>query len=367
MNDKTAILALNFIPGLGNQLIKHLISITGNPEDALNSSVKTLKNIPGIGEKIILSIRNNREEAIEKALKEENNLIEFGGRYITYLDQDYPRRLKESYDYPVILFIKGDVNLSSQKVVSIVGTRKSTSYGKSITQEIIQYLSRFDALIVSGLAYGIDIESHTQALNHGLETVGVMASGLDHIYPPSHESTVAKMIKNKSGIMTEYPLGTEPERQQFPARNRIIAGMADAVIVVEAAERGGALITAFMANDNNREVFAVPGNLHSKYSEGCNLLIRNHKANILTKPEDIGYILNWDNESRKTLKIPFDELSEPERKVIEFLKENLMESHIDQIMINTELSHSFLSSTLLQLEIKGYITNLPGKRYRLHY
>lgn len=366
MNDNTAILALHFIPGLGNQIVKQLISFIGNPVEVLNSSVKTLKGVPGIGEKLILTIKENKEKAIEKALMEEESLHKCNAEYITYLDHDYPRRLKETYDYPIVLFKKGQFDLNPQKVVAIVGTRKATAYGKGITREIVKYLAQLDVQIISGLAYGIDIESHNQALHFEIPTIGVMASGLDNIYPPTHAYTVEKMI-SRGGIITEYSLGTTPEKQQFPARNRIIAGLSDTVIVVEAAERGGALITAFMANDNNREVFAVPGNLHSKYSEGCNLLIRNHKASILTKPEDISYIMNWDTERTGSLEIPFDNLTESEKLIINFLKENVTESHIDLIKSKTKLNHSLLSNTLLQLELKGYISNLPGNRYRIHY
>ena len=237
---------------------------------------------------------------------------------------------------------------------------------KKVVEEIIEGVKKYNPLIVSGLAYGIDIHAHKNALKNNLETIGVMASGIDIIYPRVHTKIVHQMM-DQGGIVTEFPIGAIPDAPNFPKRNRIIAGMADAVIVVEAAEKGGALITAELANGYNRDVLAVPGNLNSSFSEGCNKLIRNHKANILTNPDDIAYILGWpDTENKVRVVKDFSVLNSKEKKIIELLEKQPDGLMIDALSHSSEIPVGDIALLLLNLELGGWIISLPGKKYQLN-
>lgn len=365
MNEKAYQLALSFIPGIGDILIKQLISYIGSAEAVFSTSNSKLRKIPGIGEKIAESLKNT-ENYFRKAEEEYEKVQKAGGVILCYTDKDYPKKLKEINDAPCIVYYKGNGDLNNPKVISIVGTRSATSYGKRIVEEIISGVKDHNPLIVSGLAYGIDIHAHKTALNNGLETIGIMASGIDIIYPGIHRKIASQMIES-GGIMTEYLTETKPDAPHFPTRNRIIAGMADAVIVVEAAERGGALITAELANGYNREVFAVPGDLHSSYSEGCNKLIRNHKASILTNPKDIEYLLSWP-ESDQIPDEPVDltELNEQEKNIIRLLQSFTDGLMVDELSWKSQIPINQLASILLNLEFSGLIVSLPGKKYKLN-
>ena len=249
-------LSLNFIPGIGDFLIKQLVSYCGSAENVFTWPKGKLLKIPGVGEASAKAIIHQRpiqkaEEVLKRAEKE-------GVKILLHTDKEYPYRLKQINDAPAVLFVKGDVQLNASKVVAIVGTRKATEYGRSVTQKLIAGLKEHNALIISGLAYGIDIQAHKTALRLEIPTVGVMAGGINKIYPSVHKTTAFEMQKN-GGIITEHPFDVVPEPPKFPARNRIIAGLADAIVVIEAAEKGGALITAELSNDYNRDVFAVPG------------------------------------------------------------------------------------------------------------
>lgn len=360
-------IALGLVPGVGNALAKTLVSYCGSAEAVFKSKPHQLHKIPGIGSKISASIRN--QKVLENAEQEVIRCQQKGIQVLPYTDPDYPHRLKQIYDAPTVLFYKGNTNLNTQKIISIVGTRSATSYGREVIEDLMKGLAKHTPLIVSGLAYGIDIYAHRMALQHQLDTVGVMASGLDIIYPAAHKKTAMDMIA-QGGLVSELKPGIQPEAHQFPARNRIIAGMADATIVIEAAASGGALITANLANDYDREVFAVPGNLYQNYSQGCNQLIRNHKAHILTGIEHLEYIMNWDMENAPnaapTPVVPdMENMPEPEKKIIELLLNQAQGMLIDEISWKTQTPIYQLASLLLNLECNGLVKALPGKKYKL--
>lgn len=288
--ERISFLALHLVPGVGDFLIKQLVSYCGSAEEVFKQSKGKLLKIPGIGDITADAIhqgklRHKAEREFEKAARENTEILFF-------TDKAFPVRLRNIDDAPSMLYVKGNINLNQQKTVAIVGTRQATAYGKDQVERLVESLVPHQVLIVSGLAYGIDIHAHKLALQHGLQTVGVLGSGLDVIYPAAHLETARKMV-NQGGLITENPFGTQPDAHNFPARNRIIAGLCDALIVVEAAQKGGALITAEIANSYNKDVFAVPGNLGHTFSEGCNKLIKIHKANLFTSVKDLEYIMNW--------------------------------------------------------------------------
>ena len=269
-------------------------------------------------------------------------------------------------DGPIILFVQGNCDLNFERSVGIVGTRSATAYGKSITRKIIEDLLPYQPIIVSGLAYGIDIEAHRAALQVGLPTIAVMGSPLSQIYPAAHRKT-AEQLQETGILMSEYAPGSTMMPGNFPARNRIIAGLSDALIVVEAAEKGGALITAEIAYSYDKDVFAVPGNLQSPFSEGCNQLIRKMKAGIYTGPGDIAEALFWSKPGEEKVKRPSLDLSsrdEEETLILQLLLDN-GESEIDQISYQTEIPLGMLSSKLLSLEFEGIVKSLPGKKFKL--
>lgn len=358
-------IALSMIPGIGGVLARNLVAYTGNAESVFNEPLKNLVKIPGIGE--VNASRIKEKSILIKAEKE----VEFVERNQIsvhfYTDKNYPRRLKNCPDSPVILYSKGNSNPDEQKVISIVGTRNSTEYGKRITEELIgNFASRnHKILIVSGLAYGIDIIAHKAAIKHQLPTIGVLGHGLDKLYPSLHAETARKMLEN-GGLFTDFPGGTRIDPQNFIRRNRIIAGLADATLVVESAEKGGALITAEIANSYNRDVFAFPGRSDDMYSKGCNQLIRNNNANLIQGIEDIEYFMGWETSDKK---IPaqsqlFVELQPDEEKIVSLLR-GKREMFIDEISSEMGLPTSRVSALLLNMEFKNILTALPGKMYKL--
>ena len=271
-------------------------------------------------------------------------------------------------DCPMVLYTKGQVNLNPNRSVAIVGTRNATEYGKNITKKIIEDISPYHASIISGLAYGVDIEAHKTSLANNLSTIGVLGSSVDQIYPAIHKNTAAQMMENQGGLISEYPPGTVMHPSNFPKRNRIIAGLSDALIVVEAAKKGGALITAEIAYSYNREVFAVPGNLQSTYSEGCNNLIRTMKASIFTGLKDLEEALSWSKETNgvetKNKNESIQDLDSIEKKIYEILVES-KELEIDQLAFRMEIPLSILASKLLNMEFQGIIRAMPGKKYKV--
>lgn len=361
--ERISLLSLHFIPGLGDFLIKQLISYCGSAEQIYRTPKGKLLKIPGVGEVLASAIKNSNsiheaERELRIAEKEETEILFF-------TDKKYPQRLKSIEDAPSILYYKGNQNLNPVKSIGIVGTRQATEYGKAIVEKICRDLVPHEPLIVSGLAYGIDIQAHKQSLQYGLATLGVMGSGIDVIYPAAHKDTARKMI-SQGGLLTETPFGTKPDAHNFPARNRIIAGLCDALIVVEAAEKGGALITADIANSYNKDVFAVPGNVDSQYSAGCNKLIKTNRANLFNSVKDLEYIMNWSIGSPiKSSSIDLSSFEPEEQLVIQILKAGKRPFMVDELSIRTSLHPSKLASLLLTLEFKNAIKALPGKLFSL--
>ncbi len=365
-NDKLYQIALTLIPKIGDVLVRQLISYCGSAEEAFKTPIPKLLKIPNIGRIIAQNMQNksvleNAWKIIQEADKQEVELL-------FYTDKKYPNRLKQLYDSPVLLYYKGKADLNFQKTVAIVGTRQATEYGKHTTEHIIQELSSYNPLIVSGLAYGIDIIAHKSCLKNNVPTVGVMASGIDLIYPYQHKNTSIQM-QEMGGILTEQTFGIQPDPRFFPQRNRIIAGMADVTIVVEAAVKGGALITAEYANNYHRDVFAVPGQIGKSFSEGCNKLIKENRAQIFTSIKDVVEALNWDmaghekNKSQIT-EVDLSNLTEEESSVMALLHKN-QEMHIDDMAWQSQIHVAKLSSLLLNLEFQGHIKSLVGKKYRI--
>ncbi len=363
-------LALHLMEGIGGVKARQLISYCGSSEAVFKLPKGKLMKIPQIGERIASSLQEasllkTAEQEIEKTHKQ-------GIHILSYHQPEYPQRLKQTYDAPLVLFAKGDAKLNPSRSVAIVGTREATEYGKAVTEEIVSELRKYQPLIVSGLAYGIDIAAHRACIKYNLPTVGVMASGIDTIYPAAHKKTTEQMLQQEGAILTENKLGTKPDAMRFPARNRVIAGMADVIIVVEAKAKGGALITADIANDYNREVMAVPGNLHKDTSEGCNNLIKQHKAHIFTSIKDLENLLNWADDSHimtaKQVRLHFDksELSPIEQKIIATLEvKDEQALPIDELSWQIEAPIQEVNAAVLNLEILGLIKSLPGKKYSL--
>jgi DNA processing protein len=320
--------------------------------------------IPGVGAISAEAIKNGNtfhdaEKELKKAEREDVEII-------LYIDKKYPLRLKTIEDAPALLYYKGNQNLNVPKTVGIVGTRQATEYGKEMVERICQELAPHKALIISGLAYGIDIHAHKAALKNNLATIGVMGSGIDIIYPAAHKETAKKMLTN-GALLTENRFGTKPDAHNFPARNRIIAGLCDALIVVEAAEKGGALITADIANSYNKDVFALPGNLGQSFSEGCNKLIKTNRANLFTSVKDLEYIMNWSASTNAVTQPTFDMtlFDADEQTVLRILKERNAPVMIDELSFKSSLAPSKLASLLLTLEFKNAVKSLPGKMFAL--
>lgn len=358
-------IALTLIPNIGDILAKRLVAYCGSPEAVFEEKKSSLEKIPGIGEFYANSVVNHGIFGrVEEEIKfiEKNNITP-----LFYLDSDYPKRLTHCEDSPVMLYFKGNTNLNTTKVISIVGTRDATDYGKKICTQLITELVPYNVLIVSGLAYGIDIYAHRAALESGLPTVCGLAHGLDRIYPSIHRATAEKMLEN-GGWLSDFTSKTIPDRENFPRRNRVVAGMADATVVIESKKNGGSLITAEIANSYNRDVFAFPGRIDDPCSEGCNNLIKQNKAALIQSAADLVYILGW--EEKKTKKSPqqkqlFIELSAEEEIVVNVLKGKTSVT-IDDICIAAQLPMSKVSFLLLNLEFSGVVKSFPGKAYGLN-
>jgi len=356
-------IALTFIPGVGDIIAKNLIAYIGSAEGIFKEKKQNLLKIPKIGETLaecITSSETIKRAETELLFIEKNNIKAFA-----YTDDNYPTRLKLCDDSPVVLYIKGNCNFNAPKSIAIVGTRNATAYGKDICKQLIEDLKPHNCIIVSGLAYGIDICAHKLALDNNLETLGIMGHALDTMYPADHKA-YAKMIAEHGALITEHPSKTPIDKSNFVKRNRIIAGLSDATIVIESGEKGGALITTEYANAYNRDVFAIPGRTSDKYSVGCNNLIRTNKAALVTSVKDIEYILNWQNSSSKKViqKSLFVDLS-PDDELIMKILEKEQDVNIDIICTRSNLQMNKVSAILLNLEFNGLVKTMPGKRFCL--
>ncbi len=364
MDDLIYKIALTLIPGVGSVNGKSLVAYCGGVRAVFLEKKRALLKIPGIGEQTVNAISNHN--VFDRAEEEVRFISQKNITPLFYLEKDYPIRLKQCHDSPLMLYYKGTADLNVPKVVAMVGTRNATEYGRDMCRKIIEGLVEQNVLIISGLAYGIDTWSHKAALENKLETVGILGHGLDRVYPYANRSLAEKMLEN-GGLLSEYMSSTLPDRENFPMRNRIIAGMSDAVVVVEAAETGGALITAEIANSYNRDVFAIPGRIGDLHSEGCNKLIKINKAALLQSAKDIIYLMNWNDVkgNKKSMQRQlFINLSSDEELIVETLKEK-GDLDIDTLLIETAMMPAKAASVLLNMEFEGIIRCLPGKVYRL--
>ncbi len=358
-------IALSNIQGIGGITAKRLISYCGSVEQIFKEKPQTLRKIPGIGEKLAGVIRNHA--LFNRAEKEIAFIDKHKIKALFYLDDDYPFRLKQCEDGPILLFVKGQAALNHQKILAIVGTRNISQYGHELCEKLVSDLVTHQPIIVSGLAYGVDACAHKAALKNNLPTVAVLGHGLDRIYPHMHNKLAREIIVD-GALVTDFVSGTKPDRENFPKRNRIIAGLSDGIVVIEAALTGGALITANIANSYNRDVFALPGRINDHYSQGCNKLIRINKAHLFETVADLQYIMNWQPGSPKkqgVQKSLFVSLSEDEKALASFLHQH-KEAGIDQIVAGTGYNLGKATTLLLNLEFKEVVKPLPGKRYRLN-
>ena len=358
-------IALSLIPGIGPVSAKNLIAYLGNVEAIFQANEKSLMKVPGIGSitaKSILSQDFLGRADVEIAFMEKNNI-----HSSFYLDDDYPFRLKRCIDAPLVLFSKGNVNFNTEKVVAVVGTRNASEYGRKFCDDLISEMAkRGGYCVVSGLAYGIDIATHKACLKHGVPTIGVLAHGLDQVYPSLHKPVAEKMLDN-GGVVSDFLSETKIDRNNFLRRNRIIAGLADATIIVESAEKGGSLVTADIASSYNRDVFALPGRRSDMYSRGCNRLIKDNKASVIESLDDLEYNMSWQPEVDKPLKIQrqlFVELNAEEQKIVDALESDSI--YIDQLCQTVGLPMGKVSALLLGLEFNGVVSSMPGKMYKLY-
>ncbi|MBS1919328.1 MAG: DNA-protecting protein DprA [Bacteroidetes bacterium] len=356
-------IALTQIPNIGSVQAKILIEHFGDISAIFKVKESSLKKIEGIGEIRAHSIKSFTD--FSKAEIEIEFIIKFKIKPLFITDKDYPKRLLNCYDSPTLLFYKGSADLNTSKVVAVIGTRNHTEYARQLTDKFINEISEQNVLIISGLAFGVDALAHKAALKNNLQTVGVLAHGLDQIYPNEHTGLAKDMIKYGGGLLTEFRSNTKPDKHNFPIRNRIVAGMSDAVIVVETDIKGGSMITAELANGYNKDVFAFPGKVNDLKSAGCNFLIRNNKAILITKATDFIQSMGWEEKKKTSLKKQkelFIELTEDEKKVIKILQEKET-VHIDEINFRSGLSSSAVAAAILNLELKNAIKSLPGKIY----
>ena len=365
-------IGITLIKGIGSNLAKNLIAYIGSAEGVFKEKQQNLAKIPGIGE--IISNQIVSQISSQNVLKRAEQEIEFitKNKILTYYfaDRDYPFRLKECPDSPILIYSKGNCNLNAGKFVGIVGTRKATETGKENCKKLITDLGSAlpNTVIVSGLAYGIDICAHKAAIESGLPTIGVIGHGLDRIYPEVHRPTAVKMVQD-GALLTEYLSQTNPDKQNFVQRNRIIAGLCDAIVVVESGIKGGALITAEIANDYNRDVFTYPGRITDEWSAGCNALIKNNKASLIESADDILRFMNWERQDSNSKPIVqtalFMDLTDEEQGIVSTLRQNPEGIQFNELAIQLERPISKISSLLLEMEFKGLVKCLPGNLYKI--
>ncbi len=355
-------IGITCIPKIGVINAKKLVAYCGGAEAVFKETKTALGKIPGLGDKMIKEIITS-QSALKEAEAEVKFMEENEVNALFYLDQNYPRRLKHCEDGPIILYTKGSIDFNREKVISIIGTRNATVSGKGFTEKLMEELVPHNPLIISGLAYGIDIAAHKAALQNNLQTVGILAHGLDTIYPAPHNNVAKKMMQN-GGVASDYRYGRQIFNKQFAERNKIVAGLSDVTIVVESAAKGGSLITAELANGYNRDVFAVPGRINDEFSIGCNRLIKANKAALIESVKDIEYIMRWTAEENQPLQTSlFADVTDEEKTLLDILKEG--PENVDIISIRAQLPMSKTTTILLTLEFKGAIKSLPGKIYQL--
>lgn len=361
-------IALTQIPNVGDVIAKNLIAYCGSASAVFKAKKRELIKIPQVGEFVAASILQYQgsPELFGRAEAEIKFIEQKKVSALFFTDSAYPSRLKHCADAPILLFYKGTAGLNRQKIVAVVGTRTPTEYGRAQTEKLMADLKEQDILIVSGLAYGIDTYAHRAAVSQGMETVGVLAHGLDQLYPATNAALAKKMLGH-GGLLTEFLTQTKPDKENFPKRNRIVAGMCDAIVVVESKKTGGALITADIASGYSRDVFAFPGRSGDVCSEGCNKIIRQNKAALIESAEDLIYAMCWEQrekkETRKQLSLPVN-LSGEEHQIVNLLRD-IPAMHVDEICSRLQLSPGKASGLLLQLEFSNIVKSLPGKLYTI--
>ncbi|MGC4103073.1 DNA-processing protein DprA [Ferruginibacter sp.] len=362
-NDLLYQVALTLVPNIGDVHAKSLIAVYGDAQSVFKARKKELELLEGIGSVRAKSIKDFADLA---RCEEEIKFIEkyrIAPLFIT--DKNYPQRLLNCYDSPVLLYYRGTADLNTSKIVSIVGTRNNSEYGKNVCEKLVEELKDQNVLVVSGLAFGIDTIAHKAALKSNLQTVGVMAHGLDRIYPVQNK-TLAKQMAEAGGLLTDFISNTNPDKQNFPKRNRIVAGICDCIVVIESSKKGGSLITAELANGYNKDVFAIPGKTTDTKSEGCNYLIRQNKASLITCAADLVELMNWmpAQKNHKKQRALFVELT-PDEKIITDILLQQESIQIDELYFKSGLSSSATAAALLMLEMQNLVISLPGKVYKL--
>jgi DNA processing protein len=359
-----AILRLQKSKAIGDILAKKLIVHVGDVEQVFREKATTLQKINGIGDHVLKYLFDEKNK--ECAEQELNYIKKNSIQYSYFLEDEYPINLQNCIDSPMLLFKDGNINLQNNKIISIVGTRNMSSYGRDFCTKIIADLAEYNPLIVSGFAYGVDICAHKEAIKNKLQTIAVLAHGFEQIYPKIHKKYINQVNEN-GGFLTEFWSEEQPLRENFLKRNRIVAGISKATIIIESAEKGGSLVTADIANSYDRDVFAVPGRTTDIYSKGCNSLIKYNRATLLTSAEDIVKMLNWDIKERPKKSIQkqlFVELNEKEQKIYNLLSEKGAQL-LDVISLECAIPMYQLAAILLQMELKGVTKPLPGKMFEL--
>lgn len=362
MDERIYQIALSLLSGVGPTTAKQLVESLGSLERVFTEKESNFRHFLNL--KIDLSKGLNREACLIRAEQELDYLEKNDIQLYFYQDPNYPANLKQCGDAPIVLFAKGKLHFNKRNI-SIVGTRKSTIYGKKMTDQLVADLAPHDVQIISGLAHGIDKASHEAAINNSLSTIGVLGHGLDTMYPAAHRYLADKMLED-GGIVTEFISGTIGEPSNFPRRNRIVAGLSEATVVVESSETGGSMITANLANDYNREVFAFPGYADKEFSSGCNNLIKRSKAHLITKAEDLVQVLGWEEKTAETVSSQeiIEDLNDSEAQLVSLFMER-GDIDFDSLAIASQMDSSNISVHLFNLEMKGLIKTLPGKRYTL--
>jgi DNA processing protein len=363
-NDLLHRISLTIIPNVGDIHAKALLNHFGNAENIFKAKKKDLEAIEGMGSVRAGSIKQFHN--FNYAEEEINFIEKYKITPLFITDKNYPQRLLNCYDSPTMLYYRGNADLNQSKIVAIVGTRNHNEYGKAVCEKLVDDLAGENILIVSGLAFGIDSIAHRSALKNNLQTVGVLAHGLDRIYPSQNKSLAKEMIE-QGGLLTDFRSKTKPDKQNFPKRNRIVAGISDAIVVIESSIKGGSLITAELGNGYNKDVFAIPGRTNDPKSEGCNYLIKNNKACLITSADDILEDMGWKEYKKPSAKKQrelFIELSDDEKIIVNILQQQ-EQIHIDELYIKSKLSSSAVASGLLTLEMQNVVSSLPGKMYKL--
>jgi len=357
-------IGLTRIEGIGDIHAKNLLAYCGSASEVFKHKKTQLLKIPGIGNYLAASIAAGKK-VLAFAEKELKFIEQYKIKALFFSDENYPYRLKHCSDGPILLYYKGNADLNSEKIVAVVGTRKPSDYGKEKTESLINELSNTGILVLSGLAYGVDVLAHKTALENKLETVAVLAHGLDRIYPQLHDKVAKRMIR-QGGLLTEFASGTNPDAVNFPKRNRIVAGLCDALVVIESKRTGGSLITATIGGSYNKDVFAYPGKAGDVLAEGCNGLIKRNRAALIENAADLLYAMQWQNEDKikpNSKQIPLLlNISGDEKLIMDLLAQNSA-VHLDEICQKTEMPISKVSALLLQLEFSNLVKSKPGKMF----